>query len=185
MTRPAPGPQHDVIMSRSPGGPRQAGLRSPAGARLTLMSRAGPVRAQRRAARGERFAVINLFTFAVDLLLLTTLHGGLRWPLPVSITVAYLTAFGLSFVLNRALNFRSHGAVGPQVTVYAAVVAVNYLVWILGVGDGLAALGADYRLARIAAGACEALYMYAALRWLVFRDVHARDRSRRRTSRPR
>jgi hypothetical protein len=54
---------------------------------------------------------------------------------------------------------------------------VNYLVWILGVGDGLAALGADYRLARIAAGACEALYMYAALRWLVFRDVHARDRA--------
>jgi putative flippase GtrA len=175
------------------------------------MSRAGPVRAQRRAARGERFtavmaacvrrlpfglarivapsllgfAVINLFTFAVDLLLLTTLHGGLRCPLAVSITVAYLTAFGLSFVLNRALNFRSHGAVGPQVTMYAAVVAVNYLVWILGVGDGLAALGADYRLARIAAGACEALYMYAALRRLVFRDVHARERSRRRTSRPR
>ena len=39
------------------------------------------------------------------------------------------------------------------------VVIVNYLVWILGVGDGLAALGLDYRLARIAAGACEALYM--------------------------
>ena len=172
------------------------------------MSRPEPVRTERRAARGERFtavmaacvrrlpfglagivapsllgfAVINLFTFAVDLLLLTTLHGGLRWPLPVSITVAYLTAFGLSFVLNRALNFRSHGAVGPQVAVYAAVVAVNYLVWILGVGDGLAALGADYRLARIAAGVCEALYMYAAMRWLVFRDVHAQDR--RRMSRP-
>jgi hypothetical protein len=55
-------------------------------------------------------------------------------------------------------------------------VAVNYLVWILGVGDGLAALGADYRLARIAAGACEALYMYAAMRWLVFGDVHAQGR---------
>jgi putative flippase GtrA len=173
------------------------------------MSRAGPVRAQRRAARGERFtaamaacvrrlpfglagivapsllgfAVINLFTFSVDLLLLTALHGGLRWPLPVSITVSYLTAFGLSYVLNRELNFRSHGAVGPQVAVYAAVVAVNYLVWILGVGDGLTALGADYRLARIAAGVCEALYMYAAMRWLVFRDVHAQDRQSRRMSR--
>jgi putative flippase GtrA len=161
------------------------------------MSRAGPVRAQDRDARGERFtaamaaivrrlpfglaeilppsllgfAVINSITFAVDLGLLTTLHGGLRWPLPVSITVAYITAFGLSYLLNRALNFRSHAAVGPQVAVYAAVVVVNYLAWILGVGDGLAALGLDYRLARIAAGACEALYMYAALRWLVFRDV--------------
>jgi hypothetical protein len=47
------------------------------------------------------------------------------------------------------------------------------------------ALGADYRLARIAAGACDALYMYAAMRWLVFRDVHAQDRPRRRISRPR
>ena len=115
--------------------------------------------------------VINGFTFAVDLGVLTTLRSGLRWPLPVSITVAYITAFGLSYLLNRVLNFRSHGAVGPQVAVYAAVVVVNYLAWILGVGDGLAALGLDYRLARIVAGACEALYMYAAMRWLVFRDV--------------
>jgi hypothetical protein len=102
------------------------------------MSRAGLVRAQRRAVRGERFtavmaacvrrlpfglagivapsllgfAVINLFTFAVDFLLLTALHGGLRW-------------------------------------------------------------------------APEALYMYAAMRWLVFRDVHTQDRLGRRRSRPR
>ena len=46
---------------------------------------------------------------------------------------------------------------------------------ILGVGAGLAALGVDYRLARIVAGICEAVYMYAAMRWLVFRDVNARD----------
>jgi len=161
------------------------------------MSRAGPARTQRWDARGERFtavmaaivhrlpfglagilppsllgfAIINSFTFTIDLGVLTTLHGGLRWPLPVSITVAYLTAFALSYLLNRVLNFRSHGAVGPQIAVYIAVVIVNYLVWILGVGDGLAALGLDYRLARIVAGACEALYMYAAMRWLVFRDV--------------
>ena len=161
------------------------------------MSRSGPARTQRWDARGERFtavmaaivhrlpfglagilppsllgfAIINGFTFTIDLGVLTTLHGGLRWPLPVSITVAYVTAFGLSYLLNRVLNFRSHGAVGPQIAVYIAVVIVNYLVWILGVGDGLAALGLDYRLARIVAGACEALYMYAAMRWLVFRDV--------------
>ena len=168
------------------------------------MSRAGLVDAPGRAARGERFAaamaaivrrlpfglagivppsllgfaVINGCTFAVDLGLLTILHGGLRWPLPVAFTVAYVTAFGLSYLLNRALNFRSHGAVGPQVAVYTAVVLVNYLAWILGVGDGLAALGLDYRLARIVAGACEALYMYAAMRWLVFRDAQRRTPAR-------
>ena len=164
------------------------------------MARAEPVDAPGKAARGERFtaamaavvrmlpfglagiippsllgfAVINGFTFTLDLGLLTALHGGLHWPLPVAFTVAYVTAFGLSYLLNRALNFRSHGAVGTQVAVYAAVVTVNYLAWILGVGDGLVALGLDYRLARIVAGACEALYMYAAMRWLVFRNDRRR-----------
>ncbi len=117
------------------------------------------------------YAVINTGTFAVDIALLTVLHGALHWPVPVSITLAYLTASGLSYLLNRGLNFRSHGAVGRQAGVYAAVIIVNYLAWILGVGAGLAALGVDYQIARIAAGACEAVYMYAAMRWVVFRDV--------------
>ena len=117
------------------------------------------------------FAVLNAFTFSIDIGLLTTLHGGLRWPLPLAITISYLTAFALSFVLNRRVNFRSHGPLGGQLPIYVAVVAVNYLVWILGVGDGLASLGLDYRVARVAAACCEAVYMYAALRWVVFRDT--------------
>ena len=116
------------------------------------------------------FALINGCTFALDLGLLTTFHGGLGWPVPVSVTLSYVIAFGVSFVLNRSLNFRSHTTIGPQVAVYVAVVLVNYLIWILGVGAGLASLGVDYRVARIIAGACEAGYMYAALRWVVFRE---------------
>ncbi len=50
----------------------------------------------------------------------------------------------------------------------ALLTVVNYLAWVLGAGAGLAAAGVDYRLARIVAGACEAVYMYAAMRWLVF-----------------
>jgi putative flippase GtrA len=164
------------------------------------MPAAGTWRDQGRAQRGERFAaltaaitrrlpfgldrvvapnvagfvIINSGTFAADLVLLTILHGVLRWPVPVSITVSYLTAAGLSYLLNRTLNFRSHGAVAPQMGVYAVVIIVNYLTWILGVGAGLAALGVDYRLARILAAVCEAGYMYAAMRWVVFRDAPQR-----------
>jgi putative flippase GtrA len=116
------------------------------------------------------FAVISGGTFTADLLLLTALHGGLRWPVWASITLSYLAASGLGYLLNRALNFRSHAPVGRQAGVYAAVIAVNYAALILGVGAGLAALGVNYQLARVAAGACEAAYMYAALRWVVFRD---------------
>ena len=116
------------------------------------------------------FVVINGFTFAVDLVLLTALHGGLRVPLAVAVTVAYACAFTLSYFLNRILNFRSHGAVGPQFAVYVVVVVVNYLAFILGVSSGLTALGVEYHLARILAGACEAVYMYSAMRWVVFRS---------------
>ena len=107
----------------------------------------------------------------VDLALLTAFHGALRWPLPVAITVAYVLASGLGYSLNRTLNSRSHCAVGPQLTVYAAVVTVNFLALILGVSTGLAALGLDYRLARLTAAGCECVYMYSAMRWLVFRDA--------------
>ncbi len=116
------------------------------------------------------FAVINSFTFGMDLVLLSILHGVLDVVLWLSITIAYACAFALSYFLNRAFNFRSHAPVGPQFGIYVVVVIVNYLAWILGVGSGLAALGVDYRIARLAAGACEAVYMYAAMRWVVFRN---------------
>jgi putative flippase GtrA len=115
------------------------------------------------------FVVINSCTFALDLVLLTLLHGGLGVALPGAVTVAYACAFTVSYVLNRILNFRSHGAVGPQFAVYVVVVVVNYLAFILGVSSALTALGVVYHVARIVAGACEAVYMYSAMRWVVFR----------------
>jgi hypothetical protein len=76
-------------------------------------------------------------------------------------------------VLNRSLNFRSHGAVAPQLGIFTVVAAVNYFALILGIGAGLTTVGVDYRLSRLIAGACESVYMYAAMRWLVFRDAAA------------
>jgi len=115
------------------------------------------------------FCLINGLTFGVDLAILTGLHSGLRLPVPIAVTVAYACAFALSYVLNRTFNFQSHAPVGPQVLVYVALVVVNYLVFILGVSSVLAATGVQYQLSRIVAGGCEAVYMYCAMRWLVFR----------------
>lgn len=115
------------------------------------------------------FCVINGFTFSVDLALLTTLRSGLDLPVPIAVTVAYACAFSLSYVLNRTFNFQSHGAVGPQFAVYVVVVVVNYLAFILGVTTLLSALGLQYQLSRVVAGMCEAVYMYSAMRWVVFR----------------
>jgi putative flippase GtrA len=115
------------------------------------------------------FALINGFTFLVDILLLTALHGRLGVPLPISVTVAYACAFSLSYSLNRTMNFQSHAPVGPQLSIYVLVVLVNYLAFILGVCSALTAMGLDFRVGRILAGCCEAVYMYSAMRWVVFR----------------
>jgi putative flippase GtrA len=115
------------------------------------------------------FCLINGLSFGVDLAILTGLHSGLRLPVPIAVTVAYACAFALSYVLNRTFNFQSHAAVGPQVAIYVVVVVVNYLAFILGVSSGLAAIGVHYQLSRLVAGSCEAVYMYCAMRWVVFR----------------
>ncbi|MGY4711466.1 GtrA family protein [Mycolicibacterium sp. CBM1] len=115
------------------------------------------------------FVVINSLTFALDLALLTVLHGALRVPFGLAVSAAYGCAFAVSYVLNRVLNFRSHGAVGPQIAVYVVVVIVNYAAFILGVSSALRAFGMEYHVARMAAGACEGVYMYCAMRWVVFR----------------
>ena len=86
----------------------------------------------------------------------------------LAISGSYVVAFGLSFVLNRALNFRSHAPVGRQAVLYVVAIGVNYAAFLLGVGAGLSALGVEYHLARLVAGACEGVFMYCVLRWVVF-----------------
>jgi putative flippase GtrA len=115
------------------------------------------------------FCLINGLTFSVDLAILTGLRSGLGLPVPIAVTVAYACAFTLSYMLNRTFNFQSHAPVGPQVVIYVVVVVVNYLAFILGVTSALAAIGVHYQLSRLVAGICEALYMYSAMRWVVFR----------------
>ena len=115
------------------------------------------------------FCLINGLTFGVDLAILSGLHSGLRLPVPIAVTAAYVCAFALSYVLNRTFNFQSHAPVGPQVAIYVVAVIINYLVFILGVTSVLAAIGVHYQLSRLVAGICEAVYMYCAMRWLVFR----------------
>ncbi len=114
------------------------------------------------------FVLINGFTFGVDLLILTLLHSRFGVPLPIALTAGYVCAFALSYVLNRTMNFRSHAVVGPQLAIYVVVVASNYAAFIVAVPTSLASFGLEYHLARIIAGGGEAIFMYSAMRWVVF-----------------
>jgi putative flippase GtrA len=117
------------------------------------------------------YLLINLCTFGLDLSILAVAHGVLRWPLPLAVTLSYGTASLTSYLLNRVLNFQSHAAVGRQLPLFVAVSASNYLIFVLGLTDGLAAIGVYFELARVCAALCEAAYLYSMMRWVVFRDT--------------
>jgi putative flippase GtrA len=121
------------------------------------------------------YLLINLCTFCIDLGLLGLFHGKEKLPLAVAVTLSYGTASLISYILNRVFNFRSHAEVGRQLPVYVAVSASNYLIFVLGFTDLLAAVGVYYELARIIAACCEGVYLYCMMRWVVFRDVAASD----------
>ena len=88
---------------------------------------------------------------------------------PLAVTIGYVVAFGLAFVLNRWLNFQSHGPVGAQTRRYVVTVLANYLLFILALSTTLEAVGVNYLWARLIAGACEAVFMYLMMRNFVFR----------------
>jgi putative flippase GtrA len=117
------------------------------------------------------YILINLCTFCIDLGLLAVFHGVLKLPLPVSVTLSYGTAGIVSYIANRVLNFQSHAAVGKQFVLFLVAEVSNYLIFVLGLTDALAAAGVYYEFARILAACCEGVYLYCWMRWLVFRDT--------------
>lgn len=116
------------------------------------------------------FAVLSSLTYAIDLALLSVLFDGLGVPYPVAVTVGYVVAFSLSFLLNRWLNFQSHGSVSRQSGRFVLTVVANYVLFILALSTTLEALGVNYFVARLAAGACEAVFMYVMMRAYIFRQ---------------
>lgn len=115
------------------------------------------------------FAVINLAAFGLDMLLLWLSHGRLGWPYPVAVSISYGAASVFAFVLNKWLNFQSHGFLGRQSSAYAVTAVSNYVIWILGFSWLLESLGVHYQVARVVSACIEGVYLYVLARFWVFR----------------
>lgn len=115
------------------------------------------------------FAALGAFTYGIDLLVLALGFDLLGMPYPVAVTLGYVIALGLAFLLNRRLNFQVRGHVGRQTARYVLSVLANYLLFILLLSSTMEAIGVNYLLARLTAGACEAVFMYLMMRLVVFR----------------
>jgi putative flippase GtrA len=120
------------------------------------------------------FAILGAFTFGIDIGVLVVLRATTQLPMPVIVSLGYVTAFGLNFVLNRTINFRSHAPVGGQVIRYAVVLVGDYLLTV-GVTTMLVTVGLDFRVARLTAACFVATFTYTASRWWVFRYRGAQD----------
>ncbi|MDG4825389.1 GtrA family protein [Asanoa sp. WMMD1127] len=114
------------------------------------------------------FAILGGCTLAVDLALLWALRRWTPLPVPVAVTVAYVAAVALNYVLNRVVTFRSHARVVGEASRYTAVAIADYVLTV-SVTTALTAGGTSLAIARPAAAAVVAILNYAAARWWIFR----------------
>jgi putative flippase GtrA len=121
------------------------------------------------------FAVLGTFTFAIDMAVLAALK---TWatsvPLPVDVAIGYLCAFGLNYVLNRTVNFKSHAPVGGQVLRFTVITLAD-LAFTTGVTTWLADVGVPFPVARVGAACCVGLFTYVGARFWVFRKENGND----------
>ena len=117
------------------------------------------------------YAIINGSAFLLDIGCLWVFYNHLHWFYPVAVTVGYAIAAVYSFLLNRWLNFQSHGHVVQQGAGYMAGVVSQYVIFILGLSSLLHWLGMNATLARVISACCEGIYLYVFIRLWVFRST--------------
>ena len=121
------------------------------------------------------FVILGTFTFLIDMAILAGLK---TWapavPLPVDVAAGYLCAFGLNYVLNRTVNFKSHAPVGGQVLRYTVITLLD-LAFTTAVTTWLADVGVPFAVARVGEACCVGLFTYVGARFWVFRKENRKD----------
>ncbi|MFI9384521.1 GtrA family protein [Kutzneria sp. NPDC052558] len=121
------------------------------------------------------FVILGTFTFAIDMAILAAMN---IWfpavPLPVDVALGYLCAFGLNYVLNRTMNFKSHAPVGSQLLKFVVITLADLGFTTLAT-TWLADIGVPFAVARVMAACCVGLFTYVAARFWVFRKETVQD----------
>lgn len=117
------------------------------------------------------YALINGSGFLLDIFCLWIFNNHLHWWFPLAVTVGYAIAGLYSLILNRWLNFQSHGSLAMQGSRYTVGLASQYVIFILGLSSLLHWLGMNPQLARLVSACCEGLYLYVLMRLWVFKGT--------------
>lgn len=117
------------------------------------------------------YAIINGSAFLLDISLLWFFYERLHWFYPLAVTVGYAVAGVYSLLLNRWLNFQSHGHLATQGSRYAVGLVSQYVIFIIGLSSLLHWAGMNAELARFLSACCEGIYLYTLMRLWVFRGT--------------
>ncbi|WP_103063441.1 GtrA family protein [Actinomyces qiguomingii] len=117
------------------------------------------------------YALINGSGFLIDIAFLWLFYERLHWFYPLAVTVGYAIAGVYSLLLNRWLNFQSHGSLTAQGSRYAVGLVSQYVIFILGLSSLLHLVGVNAELARFLSACCEGVFLYVLMRLWVFRGT--------------
>lgn len=120
------------------------------------------------------YCLINGLGFLIDITLLAVFFRGLDLPYPVAVSLGYGLATVYSFIVNRWLNFQSHGRVGAEGGRYAATIGLNYVIFIVGVSSLLEHVGVHFQVARVTSACLEGIFIYVLMSLWVFRRSQRR-----------
>lgn len=118
------------------------------------------------------YAIINGSAFVLDIAILSVLDRQFSWYYPVTVTVGYAAAGVYSLLLNRWLNFQSHGNLATQGWRYGVGLVLQYLIFILGMSTLLhEGIGLGPEVSRVTSACCEGVFFYLLIRLWVFRGT--------------
>ena len=117
------------------------------------------------------YALINGSAFLIDISFLWVFYEKLHWFYPLAVTVGYAIAGIYSLLLNRWLNFQSHGHLVAQGSRYFVGLISQYVIFIVGLSSLLHWAGMNAELARFLSACCEGVYLYVLMRVWVFRGA--------------
>lgn len=121
------------------------------------------------ASSAVRYLVVGLFAYAFDVGLLALLHDVLGVPLTIATPVAFLTSFGVTYLLQRTVAFRSQTSMSASATKYAILVAFNTLAT-TGIVSLAPALGLPWIVGKTAAVASTTVWNFFCYRYWIFPD---------------
>jgi putative flippase GtrA len=121
----------------------------------------------------SRYGLVGAATAAVYFAVFALLHDIIGAGYQVAVSCGYAAGVAFHFVANRNLTFRKAGGhIGAQLTKYAIVVAINYVLTLIVVGVAVEFGGLSAYLGVLAAVAITTFVGYALFARWVFRPHH-------------